>query len=340
MTEKTNHTKVLLWISIPFFILLILISALQWYKLNENISKTKAENRKNYERLFKANTNGYFQIEVKKFDNKNVIIDKDEVNKINNHIDALTQEVKKESNRAESIIDKDLDRLNLYMAVGIGFMTLLGVFVPIFINFLSVQDLRDQQNQISKDFGELKSKQPDIKKAIDDSKTAISQASLAIDKTQQLDGLTEKITSIELRTKKAIPDICNLMLQNSIGRFFNMGPMILSKGSRKKNYKEFILLLAVIKNGFEQCNNDSDHTVATPHFRNTLDDFIISLETEKFQLHPAFNERNDYKVFQDLIQNLIELRESPEEEEEKKYKNVIDKIVEIITIFQSKNAQN
>jgi hypothetical protein len=137
-------------------ILLIVLFCYQWRNLDQNISSIKQDVANNQKKFLEQKITGPLMLELKAHGSKTVIIDSKEVQRINSHIDALTSEIRNESHRAESIIDKDLDRLNLLITVGIGFMAMLGVFVPFIVNLISVQDLREQQESIVERMGDTK----------------------------------------------------------------------------------------------------------------------------------------------------------------------------------------
>ncbi|WP_419868018.1 hypothetical protein [Chryseobacterium sp. CT-SW4] len=336
---KHSSTKILLWLTPIFFIIITILFFCHWKSINKNIAEIKEQNKAYYEKIAEKKNYGPFQIEYKSLNKKQVVIDPVEIGKINNHIKVLTEEVQKESNRAESIIDKDLDRLNLYMAVGIGFMTLLGIFVPILINILSVHDLREKQNNIEEDLEKIKEK--DIDQAIENAKTAISESNLAVEKTKKLDTLSHKIDKVEKRAKENLPDVCNLILQNAIFRFFNVNSFILTEAYRKGNYNEFINILEAIKGGFDRCKNEEEHNIDNNNsFKFIIADFIIHLNSERFKVHPVFSEREDYNVFDALIKELVKLQNSKDEDKEGNYINVIGQLQEVINQFKSKNDKN
>lgn len=335
---KHSSTKILLWLTPIFFIIITILFYCHWKSINKNITEIKEQNKGYYEKLAEKKNYGPFHIDYKSLNKKQVVIDPVEIEKINNHIKVLTEEVQKETNRAESIIDKDLDRLNLYMAIGISFMTLLGIFAPILINILSVQDLREKQQQIQEEFGELKKK--DIDKAIKNAEQAISESNTAIEKTKNLGSLSQKIDDVEKKAKENLSDVCNLILQNAIFRFFNVSSFILTEAHRKGNYNEFINILEAIKGGFERCINEKEHNIDNNNsFKFIIADFIILLNSERFKVHPVFSEREDYNVFDVLIQELLNLQNSKDEDKEGNYLNVTGQIQKVINQFNSKNVK-
>ncbi|QQM28215.1 hypothetical protein [Elizabethkingia sp. M8] len=212
---------------------------------------------------------------------------------------------------------KDLSRLGTYMAVGIGFMTLLGVFVPILINVLSVQDLRDKQKEIE------------------------DKTDKALDSSNKLDEFSKKVDSIESKTNNITLGFCNLVLQNAIARFFNISSIVLTNAVREKDYKSFINLLEAIKNAFQSCQTDMNHVILeNEQFSNTIQDFILFLETEKFRYQSVFSTKKEVKEFDNLIEHLGTLKDSNNENESENYKTLDGQIDVIINIFKGKHVKN
>jgi len=334
--KETNHARILIRIAIPVFCILILISCIQWWCINDNISKIKNQNEIAYQKIATAKKNGNFKIEYTKLNKKQVLIDPKEINKINEHIDYLAEEVHKESNRAESIIDKDLDRLNLYMTIGIGFMTLLGIFVPLLINVLSVQDLKEKQKLILDKFKDV---EPKISSAIQNATTAIASSNSALEKSQQVDGLVTKIENLETAASSIAPQLCNLVLQNAIARFFNISAIVLTNAYKTNSYQDFVNLLSAIKSAFSVCKLESTHIIVdNESFEHTISDFILFLETEKFRFQSVFSTRAENNEFQKLILLLKELKASTVNNEAQNYDNVSDQLEVISNIFLARNV--
>lgn len=304
---KHSSTKILLWLTPIFFIIITILFYCHWKSINKNITEIKEQNKGYYEKLAEKKNYGPFQIDYKSLNKKQVVIDPVEIEKINNHIKVLTEEVQKETNRAESIIDKDLDRLNLYMAVGIGFMTLLGIFAPVLFNVLSTQDLKDKQSKIQDD----------------------------------LKALSTKTDLVEKKAKENLPDVCNLILQNTILRFFSVSTFVLTEAQRKDDFTEFIEILKSIKGGFERCKDEEEHNIDNNlSFKLIIKDFTRHLNSDRFKGHPVFSSRKDYDVFDALILELLKLYKSKDEDKEGNYVNVIGQIQEVINQFNSKNVKN
>jgi hypothetical protein len=339
--NNTNYVKTLIWISIPVFLLMISLLVFLWCSLDKNINDIKEQNKKNYESIASLEKMSLIEIELTPLNKKQVIIKPKEIEKINSHIKVLAEAVQNEKNRTETLIDNDLSRLGTYMAVGIGFMTLLGVFVPILINVLSVQDLRDKQKDIENEFDKLKTSEPNIKKAISDSQSAIDNANKALEKSKEIDGFSEKIGTIESKTKHMTLGLCNIILQNAIARFFNISSIVLTNAIREKDYECFTNLLEAIKRAFISCQAETNHVVLkNEQFSNTVQDFILFLETEKFRYQSVFSSKKEMEEFDNLIKHLEALKDSNNNNESENYKALDEQIDIIINIFRGKNVKN
>lgn len=322
MKLEVNYTKSLFWISIVFFILFICFFYIQWNNLNINVEEIKTLNNSNYQKILDKKDYGPFVIEFNKLNSKQVLIDPKEIEKINNHIKVLSEEVQKESNLVDRIMDNDIDRLNLYMSIGIGFMSLLGIFIPILVNILSVQDLREKQKEISDKFDGLDEQEAKIEEATKDSKTAITS-----------------LNSVKETTLMLSLEIKNLALQNAISRFFNVSPIVLTNAIRNQDFIDFVNLLHPIKNGFKELNSNKTHIQGNTEIQNTIGDFVLFLETEKFR-NQIFNTKADNIIIDNLTVELTNLKESTIDNEEKYYKNTIEQLDQIIKIIEHKNVKN
>ena len=346
--KNTNYVKILIWISIPVFLLMISLLVFLWLSLDKNINDIREQNKKNYESIASLEKMSLIEIELTPLNKKQVLIEPKEIEKINKYIKNLTEAVQNEKSRTETLIDKDLSRLGNYMAVGLGFMTLLGIFVPILINVLSVQDLRDKQKDIDNEFEEIKggfenpkNSEPNINKAISDSQAAIDNANKALEKSNRLDDFSKKIDTIESKTKNIKLGLCNMVLQNAIARFFNISPIVLINAVRENDYKSFTSLLEAIKSAFKSCQTDTSHIISeNEQFSNTVQDFILFLKTEKFRYQSVFSTKKEVEEFDNLIKHLGILKDSNNDNESENYKALDGQIDVIINIFKIKHAKN
>jgi len=299
-----NLTNIIL---IIFSILVVALFLFHWNKTSENIEKFKKEYHEKYERLSNVKTN---LIDIEKLSHKDSIVQiyRSDIIEINKNINSLAEEVFNERNRAETIIDKDIDRLNLYMAIGIGFMALIGIFLPILVNLISIQDLKE--------------KQKNLENRIDDT---------------NIDEAKKKIASIESDLNVHLPSISTLYIQNSLSRYFSISPILLTNLIRQRDKAYFIEILKNIKIGFEKCKEDKRHVIKNDKFLiSTLNDFVYFLE--KPTSHSSFFNKDIQIAYESLREHLIVFLNSDKEDEDAFYSGVNLKISQIINLIEAKYA--
>jgi hypothetical protein len=302
-------------IFVGFACCFICLFAFFWWKSTENLNSYKIEKDKQYNHLVKIKTN---LIDVDKIQQKDslLVLNKEAIIEINKNLNLLAEEIFNERNRAESIIDKDIDRLNLYMAVGIGFMTLFGIFVPILVNLLSVNDLREK----------LKEMPP--KKTID---SLISNTQKALEKSEAIDTVKENLQNIQGELGKLNPEISTITLQISINRLFNLSPSAISRISRKGDFSLYTNLFENIKQELDRCNRNEKHKISTSSsFRETIVDFADMLVNEQTQFNTFLDSRSILQNYTQISASLRQLAISTLENENTNYETVINQIDTLI----------
>lgn len=298
-------------IFIGFAFCFVCLFAIYWWKSTENLNSYKVVKDRQYNHLVKIKTN---LIDVDKIQRKDsiIVLNKEVLAEINNNLNLLAEEIYNERNRAESIIDKDFDRLNLYMAVGIGFMTLFGIFVPVLVNLLSVNDLRE------------KLKEMPSKETV---KSLLSNTQKALEKSEAIEMVTNKVNDIQDNLNKVTPEISTITLQIAINRLFNLSPTAITKISRKRDFSLYTSLFNNIKQELIECKNNENHKIhSNTSFRDTLNDFADMLVNEKTQFNSFLVRRRILDLYTNLSINLKLLADSTIENEANNYQIVIDQI--------------
>ena len=336
-----NYNKTLFWISIVFYLSFIVLFCCRWKNTNDEISEIKKDNQEFFCKIQEQKTYGPFVIETKELNKKQVIIESKEIEKINNHINNLSEKVYEEYHRAERIINNDIDRLNTYMAIGIGFMTLLGVFVPILINILNHQDLREKQKRLTEELECLKISIRDIptqeiETAKTNSETAIEKSNEALQKSEQVDNLTNKIENIDTAIRESFPKISTLILQSAIVRYFNLVPYLL--GSKQEDSTHFKDLIGQIKNGFSGCNSENTISILSDtYYKSIIMDFIKYIENPRN--YTSFINKKTTSLFFELPEILNQFLSSISiEEENSNCVRITNKLDEIINSIDNINV--
>jgi len=321
ITKHIYNKKILIFGSI-LLLLIIALFCWQWYCLDRKISDYKTEKEIQNKRFFKTKDFEFINLDSLEKNGQKVILTKRDIYRINENIKSLSEIVYQESNRAESIIDKDLDRLNLYMAIGIGFIAILGVFTPILVNILSVEDLREKMKEMPS--------ADEIGKLSKDVKTALN-------KSTEIAGISESFDNLKNKTDKALPSISTLILQNAIGRFFNISPYILTNLNRKKDRQYFTDLLEYIRKGFDNCKNDKEHFISKDDFlKATIKDFCTYIKDPKS--HSSAFTREISTEFYHIYNVLKELLACTDEKEIELYNKLDEKIKRVIDLINNIDA--
>lgn len=331
--KKETHwvIKNFLWI---FLITLIGLFSLQWYLLNKNINSLNEENKKQITRLENSKTNLIQLVEVEK-DSLNYIFKAKDIEIINNNLNALASEIYQERNKAEAIIDKDIDRLNLYMALGIGFVALLGVFVPLLVNVLSNDDLNKKQEVLDDKLIEVQNSISTIETKVKDLNQ--EELKLAIFNANQALSKTNEITNLKNKTDDILPKLSVISLQIAIHRLFNVSSLSLSK-TRAQSKELFKELFEDIKSHLEYCQSDENLIIANSKImKQTLIDFadLIDNESFKFTSYITTSRSINEKI---LVKSLKDLSESDDSNQSGKFVLVIksfEKFIEQITNLNS-----
>jgi hypothetical protein len=199
------------------------------------------------------------------------------------------------------------------MAVGIGFMTLFGIFVPILVNLLSVNDLKEKLKELT------------------------SNTEIALAKSESIDTIKENLDEIKIDINKINPEISTITLQIAINRLFNLSPSAITKISRKGDFSLYISLFENIKRELNNCNSNQEHKIHnSTSFRDTLNDFSEMLVNEKTQFNTFLDSRKILDNYTNLSASLKQLSNSTIENETENYQKVCSQIENLIE--QIKNA--
>jgi len=331
MTNENKLNNPLLW-SFILSVTVIVLFVIQWISLNKNITEIQNLNK---QQVKSNNDVTPFYFEFKKTKDKQIILNPEEFKKMYEHVNALAEKVSEESKRTQDFITQDIDRLNLYMAIGIGFIAILGVFVPILVNVLSVDDLKKKQTELDKE-------QKLIKNHFDNNKDAIQQSIIdskeAIAKSKEALLLTSKINATEKRVEildHSTAKISTLILQQSINRYFNVIPYIVLNFDKER----FLNIINGIKSGFVECDCNTNHSIIEDdNLKTVISDFSYEINSAR-SLTVALN-KEMYDLYIELSKvlnkhiNVINIDE--EIKSNKNILDILDKLIEAVTKFYAK----
>lgn len=145
--EKKPWHPSSVWLSI-FLIAISVIYILSLYKINE-----KCEQQYNFNKEIRNESiqvkNPLFEIKPDTANKKFYLNEKD-ISELNNHIEYLTKKLETEVDRNQRNAEYNIDRLNLFLALGIGFLALIGGLLPLAVNFISKHDIESKLKDIEK----------------------------------------------------------------------------------------------------------------------------------------------------------------------------------------------
>ena len=284
---KRNFLGIFLFFTILFF-------GVQWFFLNRNINSLKKINEDYVGKFETAKTN-LIDLEKVANDSLSYKFSKEDVAEINRSLSILAKEIYSERNKAESIIDKDIDRLNLYLALGVGFLALLGVFVPFLVNILSNDDLKTRQKFLR-------------------------------DKLESLESKSIIIDELKDKTDGILPRLSIISLQIAIHRLFNVSSMVLTE-TREESSEQFSELFVNIKDQLGVCSNDKNLlTNDGLIFKQTIIDFTKLLDNDGFKFTSYVFSRGVESKLNGLIVSLKELSENLDKNEPNYFKKAIDSL--------------
>ena len=300
-TEKNkhkSHNKLILNVLIVFIVLFVLLFSFQWYSLCNNLKEYKLEKESKFNSFANTKTN---LIDVTKLEkSKNlIIIKKEDLIQINENINSLAEEIYNEKNKAASIIDKDIDRLNLYMAIGIGFIAIIGIFVPVITNYLSYDDIKEKIKDSTKNIAEV-------------------------------DELKDKLNVIS-------PKVSTISLQIALNRINNMTSTAIKNIRLHEDNSLFDELFKHLKEELSKCKEDKNHSISeNKPLIEALKDFVLIFNDEKIRFVSILNKKGLDLEFDNLSLRLQKLIKSNKEDEEKIYEEINSTIDKILNIFKKK----
>lgn len=157
----------------------------------------------------------------------NYKLTKAQLDDLKNHIVYLTSQVDKAVTQTKDEINKEIDRINTWVSIWIGVLGLLGVFIPIVINYRAAEDIKEiktganlahikaeeakaladninteveKVKGVPEELNKLKSSfdgfEDDVKKAKKDSGEAIANSKIANEKATKVEKLVSTLNDI------------------------------------------------------------------------------------------------------------------------------------------------
>jgi len=294
----TKENFLFYWKIIKWPIFLIICFCAQWLFMAHYINQIKLEYLNNIKESNKVEP---FYFEFTKSKDKQIVLKPEEFKKMYEHINSLSDKVSGESKRTQEFINQDIDRLNLYMSIGIGFIALLGVLIPVLVNVLSYDDLKKKQEDLRTKVDKIDSFFTDEKKeAIENS---IKNADKAIEKSNEAIVLSDKINVTTHRVEyleKSTANVSTLILQLAIIRYQSVMPYLVMNFEKDK----FISIITGIKKGFKECDENENYSIIEDEqLRTLIADFVYEINSSR-----TLSMTLDSEIFNSYINLLIVLK--------------------------------
>jgi hypothetical protein len=275
-SSKNNHSNSLKWY-IGIFIGVIIIFLIGiWINiglLNEQFDKNEKPISSS-----KQSTNPLINLKI---DSKSIYkLKEEDLQKFNDHIVYLTDKVEGEVKRTQENNQYDIDRINTFLALGIGLLAIIGGLLPIFVNYFSKEHLEKRMKDYEKDSKQITTDANLAKKIAGKAKAVAVNATQNINrieiKIDQLGSilvpLKTEVENVKEATKK-IPYIDLLVFQNAVAKLTSSDALKLFIGSsRYSDVAAYLQNLASAMDSF-----DSDLFVNNPNFDEA---YFINIITE------------------------------------------------------------
>jgi predicted nucleic acid-binding Zn-ribbon protein len=124
----------------------------------------------------------------------------EDLNKFNDHIDYLSDKVEGEVKRTQENNQYDIDRINTFLAIGIGLLAIIGGLLPLVINFFSRESLDKRMDTIQAEAKEIQTASNAAKLAADGANDKAKTAS------DTVSGLDTKVKEAEKSIKEVVSE--------------------------------------------------------------------------------------------------------------------------------------
>lgn len=278
---------------------------------------------------------------------KTIKLREEDLQKFNDHIDYLSDKVEGEVKRTQENNQYDIDRINSFLAVGIGLLTIIGGLLPLAVNFISKEDLDKRMDNIQKDIIKIQTASGLAKDAADGAKITADEASQkaeiasstvegldskVIDTDKKITVLKDEITPLKDGLKEVkeatrkIPYIDLLVFQNAVAKFTSTDALKLFLGASR--YTDVATYLQNLISAIDSFDNDlfeNNPDFDVKYFKNVVTELKLALRMGPIRRIP------DGRSFQEKIDEVILQLFKFEEMETKDFKEQLRIVSATIT---------
>jgi uncharacterized protein YoxC len=249
----------------------------------------------------------------------------EDINKFNEHIDYLSEKVEGEVKRTQENNQYDIDRINTFLAIGIGLLAIIGGLLPLFINFFSKESLDKRMDTIQEEANEIQKASSAAKHAAEDAKEKANTASETVsgldDKVKDaeksitevkkaIEPLKDGLNEVKEATRK-IPYIDLLVFQNAVAKLTSTDALKLFIGaSRYNDVASYLQNLILAIDSFDDDLFDNNTDFDVKYFKNVVAELKLALRLGPIRRIPdgrSFQEKIDEAV---LVLSKFEMMET------------------------------
>jgi hypothetical protein len=274
----------------------------------------------------------------------------EDINKFNDHIDYLSDKVEGEVKRTQENNQYDIDRINTFLAIGIGLLAIIGGLLPLVINFFSRENLDKRMECIEDDAKTIQTASNEAKKQATTAKEESEKATKSIEGieekvkavnkgveqlTSALEPLKKGLNDVKEATKK-IPYIDLLVFQNAVAKFTSTDALKLFLGaSRYTDVAAYLQNLISAIDSFDDDLFENNTDFDIKYFKNVVTELKLALRMGPIRRIP------DGRSFQEKIDEVVLQLSSFEKMEIKDFKGqlktVSATITELKTLVEKQN---
>lgn len=264
----------------------------------------------------------------------------EDINKFNDHIDYLSEKVEGEVKRTQENNQYDIDRINTFLAIGIGLLAIIGGLLPLVLNFFSRENLDKRMDDIQEEAKTIQTASNAAKiaaegandkaKAASDTVTGLDAKVKDADRIitelqEEIAPLKDGLKEVKEATRK-IPYIDLLVFQNAVAKLTSTDALKLFIGaSRYNDVASYLqnLILAIDSFNDDVFDNNADFDVK--YFKNVVAELKLALRLGPIRRIP------DGRSFQEKIDEVVLQLSKFEKMETKDFKGQLKTVSATIT---------
>lgn len=279
----------------------------------------------------------------------NVTLHEEDIKNLNEHIKFLSAGIEKEYVKTQELIDSDIERIGIMMAITIGILTLLLGILPFLSNLITRQDMREEVHQLNqnvnkadtatKKMGQLAERaQESATLAATNAETAnanamnaniaaLSAETKANDQTTRVEEISVRTEDMSKQIAERLPKVTVMSVHVAISRLINVTNHIQNgAGTARSDY--LIASVRAISKAISNCREEKIVPSEEGFFSSALTDLYFALENWSFAV--AIYGRSILELKQTWQEEILNLFNSDREGADAAYEKLLNVMEEII----------